>query len=287
MSLLSWHLLAATLFLLLGQAPGGEPAGPEIQRLIMQLGSDRFEEREAAGKRLEQIGEPALPALEKATRHRDAEVRRRAVYLLEDIAGRLHARALATVKACGGKVKVDPRISPYGISVDLSGKNVKNSDLYQLKWVRGLTELNLSDTPVTDAGLTHLKGVPLSYLILARTRITGEGLRQLRRYERVRGLDLSGTQVTDAGLAHLNGMETLEGLDLSGTPVTDRGIAALRNCKSLYGIDISDTQVTDAGLDHLRGLPLRILNLPGTRVTSQAVAELRKALPEAVISGVP
>src|SRR5690348_15156304 len=52
-------------------------AGPEtptpaaIQRLITQLGSDEFTEREAASRRLEAIGEPALPALHKAAASQD------------------------------------------------------------------------------------------------------------------------------------------------------------------------------------------------------------------------
>src|SRR4051812_26915778 len=47
----------------------------EIQRLVRQLGSNRFRERQAAAKRLEEIGEPALGALQKATD--TLEVRRR------------------------------------------------------------------------------------------------------------------------------------------------------------------------------------------------------------------
>jgi hypothetical protein len=40
----------------------------EIERLIKQLGSDDFTEREAASKRLESIGEPAWLAVRKAAR---------------------------------------------------------------------------------------------------------------------------------------------------------------------------------------------------------------------------
>jgi WD40 repeat protein len=58
-------------------APAKSPA--EIERLIKQLGSDDFNEREAASKALEAIGEPALSALRKtAAGAGDAEVRERA-----------------------------------------------------------------------------------------------------------------------------------------------------------------------------------------------------------------
>lgn len=58
----------------------------EIERLIGLLGRDKFTDREVASKRLESIGEPALPALRKAVgSNRDAEVRRRAELLVQAI----------------------------------------------------------------------------------------------------------------------------------------------------------------------------------------------------------
>jgi hypothetical protein len=55
----------------------------EIDRLIQQLGSPKFAEREAASKRLEAIGVPAAEALRKAaTTSPDIEIRRRAQKLL-------------------------------------------------------------------------------------------------------------------------------------------------------------------------------------------------------------
>jgi hypothetical protein len=75
------RLILAPLAILLGPVSGGEPPPPkaaDIGRLVQQLGSDSFEEREAASKALERIGEAALPALRRATGSDDAEIRRRA-----------------------------------------------------------------------------------------------------------------------------------------------------------------------------------------------------------------
>jgi RNA polymerase sigma factor (sigma-70 family) len=59
------------------------PDSREIERLIKQLGSDEFEEREAATRALKKAGKPALKALgEAATKNTDAEVRTRAVALI-------------------------------------------------------------------------------------------------------------------------------------------------------------------------------------------------------------
>jgi WD40 repeat protein len=66
--------------------PRAEPAqAAEIARLIKQLGSDEFADREKASKRLGEIGEPALPALRKAAGSDDAEVRERARRLIDGI----------------------------------------------------------------------------------------------------------------------------------------------------------------------------------------------------------
>src|SRR5579859_868687 len=72
--------------------PAGAPAAPpgeaEVARLIKQLGSDVFAEREAASRELAKAGEAALGALEWAARSDDAEVRRRA----RELVARLHRK---------------------------------------------------------------------------------------------------------------------------------------------------------------------------------------------------
>src|SRR5262249_35420991 len=84
--------LLLILFLLLAFAVQVRSESPtkekpaEVERLIKQLGSNNFAEREVASRRLEDIGEPALEALRKAASARDdAEVRRRAQDLVRAI----------------------------------------------------------------------------------------------------------------------------------------------------------------------------------------------------------
>jgi hypothetical protein len=74
----------ASLILLSGPSPlRADPA--EIQRLVAQLGSPKFAQREAASRRLEAIGPAALDALRQATESDDTEVRRRAEELLAHV----------------------------------------------------------------------------------------------------------------------------------------------------------------------------------------------------------
>ncbi len=72
----------------------------EIERLIKQLGSDDFSERESASKRLEAIGEPAWNAVRKAARDdSDAEIRWRCKRA-EDAIGR---RCFGEIRHFGSK----------------------------------------------------------------------------------------------------------------------------------------------------------------------------------------
>ena len=64
----------------------------EIEKLIKELGSPRFTEREAATKRLEEIGEAALFPLKKAAESDDVELRRRAQDLVVLAEKRLEGR---------------------------------------------------------------------------------------------------------------------------------------------------------------------------------------------------
>lgn len=67
-----------------------EPKRPDeaaLRKLIDQLGDDDFDKREAAAKRLREVGLPALPLLRRAAKDsKDAEVRGRAADLAEAVA---------------------------------------------------------------------------------------------------------------------------------------------------------------------------------------------------------
>jgi hypothetical protein len=57
----------------------------EMKRLIDQLGSERFKDREHATRELVKLGKSALPGLKEAANSPDAEVRRRAQRLVEQM----------------------------------------------------------------------------------------------------------------------------------------------------------------------------------------------------------
>jgi hypothetical protein len=219
----------------------GEPAGPgagEIERLIEQLGSESFEDRQKASKRLEEIGEQALPALEKAAGSRDAEVRRRAgelAKLLKDRIGDREARKIIVwgVKALGG----EERLSRYK-GVKIKGKMTEYSkgqriSTYILEIIRRYPFQNQSILESVRSGSTqrfvwnghkgwlkHDDG-PVDY-----SRDIVEGFRDLAHAEAVASLTplLSDKAYT----LSLVGGAKAEGIDVIGVLVSHRDHRAVK-----------------------------------------------------------
>lgn len=85
-----------------------------IDKLIDQLGSGSFVEREKASKQLADIGLPALEALRKAAKSEDAEVRKRA----EEILPRIERQADSVRILAPKRVHLTYKDTPLGEAVD-------------------------------------------------------------------------------------------------------------------------------------------------------------------------
>jgi hypothetical protein len=83
--------------------------------------------------------------------------------------------------------------------------------LFEIVKLGGLatsTSVSFQLTPVTNAGLEHLKGLTkLQKLDLDRAQITDAGLKHLKGLTKLQELHLNNTQVTDAGLVHLKAVK--------------------------------------------------------------------------------
>ncbi|HEV3204765.1 MAG TPA: hypothetical protein VGY77_10290, partial [Gemmataceae bacterium] len=76
----------ALSFSALEAKPAEETISPDrINKLIEQLGSNQFKEREEATKALEALGTAALEPLQKAIKNSDVEIQRRAEGLVQKI----------------------------------------------------------------------------------------------------------------------------------------------------------------------------------------------------------
>jgi hypothetical protein len=83
-------------------APAQPPDASRIQRLIAQLGSGDFQDRESAMAALHAIGSAAMPALRAAARSNDLELRRRA----EDILHRIERREESARLLAGKRIRL-------------------------------------------------------------------------------------------------------------------------------------------------------------------------------------
>jgi hypothetical protein len=77
--------LAVITMAIRADEPGSEARDKETRRLVDQLGSERFEDREEATQQLAKLGQAALPGLKQASKSPDTEVRRRALQLVQQI----------------------------------------------------------------------------------------------------------------------------------------------------------------------------------------------------------
>lgn len=97
------------------------------------------------------------------------------------------------------------------------------------KFLSSHSDLNLSNSQITDAGMEHLNG------------LTG-----------LTSLDIRNTQLTDAGLEHIKNLTELSFLELDNTKVTDAGLKHLKGLTKLSELNLNNTQITDAGLQELK-----------------------------------
>jgi uncharacterized protein (TIGR03067 family) len=97
----------------------------EIERLVKQLGSEVYKEREAASEELEAVGEPALGALRKAAASSDdPEIRRRAEQIIQSHQEKVVQKELERLQGVwkpvsaeyGGK-KLDPKEDDWTLKI--------------------------------------------------------------------------------------------------------------------------------------------------------------------------
>jgi hypothetical protein len=123
----------------------GKPDEEVATRLVQQLGSRKYSEREAAARQLEALGAPALPALRRAIATAELEVRRRAEALIV----RIEQRAEAARLLAGKRVRLAYKDTPLLEAVeDLVART--GFDLHIDEEATGLEEWRLTlDTGAT------------------------------------------------------------------------------------------------------------------------------------------
>jgi hypothetical protein len=151
-----------------------------------------------------------------------------------------------------------------------------------LSTLTSLTKLVLTIIPVGDEPVRYLRNLPLESLDLSLTSVTDEAMSTAGAIRSLHTLRLRMLpQVTDAGLQHLVGLTCLRSLDLSHTSVTDAGMPSLASLTSLTALAlVGNNRISDVGLQSLAELPLNVVDLARTSVSTTGVLRLlRHSLP--------
>lgn len=275
----------------------------KIEQLVEKLGSDSFHEREAAMESIQRIGRAALPALRKAQNSTDAEIRKRAKTLVEQIDVTLQSllNRKAYVDYYENQEPSPKSVCKFGMPskafsdydliivrdfvnmrlLDLSSARITNAGLVQIGSfsLSNLERLNIDQTHVSDISPVR-KLSKLKWLGLSSLKISDKDLEVLKELPDLETINLGSTNITDAGLVHLKHLKKLRQLTLAATKITDKGMAYLPIFKELTYLHVADTQITDAGLVHLKKLKkLKHLVCHRTKVTAKGIADFKKSLP--------
>jgi hypothetical protein len=111
-------------------------------------------------------------------------------------------------------------------------------------------------------------------LVLSNTAINDAALAVISRLPSLQELHLRGTQVTDKGMQHLAAAQNLKTLQISATDVTDTGLAHLRGLANLRNLDIRGLDITNDGLASIARLPLEVLLVQDTQITTEGLLEM-------------
>lgn len=97
-------------------------------------------------------------------------------------------------------------------------------------------------------------------------------------------VDFSGQAVSRADLGSLHRLKQLHILMLRDSRFPDESLVQLQGLTSLRHLHLRDSTVTNEGVAHLKGLTgLLWLDLTGTRVSTRALPELQRSLPDCTI----
>lgn len=159
------------MLLLFATAVASAQSPSEVERLIEQLGSPRWEEREAASKRLPQLGEAAVAAMAKAARSdRDVDVRLRLWLAIAAVRDRGYGEDAVLNGNAPGYWLNRVAFTPDGKQVIATGGGVIWYDLATGKEVRRVLEWNGARPGLALSGdgkrlLTGHSNHPALYLV--------------------------------------------------------------------------------------------------------------------------
>ena len=171
------------------------------------------------------------------------------------------------------------------LRLSIRDTKIDNVNLRYLNDIKGLENLDLSYSGVSDEGIANLAPNPgLEGLVLSGCRgITSRSIPLIvERFPNLTGLVLNFTSTDGSELAKLQGLKSLSHLSLTGLKLKDEDVLPLASMKSLLSLNVSNNKsLTDRSVDLLKGsrklLSLNVINCPG--ISETATARFQKGHP--------
>lgn len=162
------------------------------------------------------------------------------------------------------------------------GKHATDQLLADLKQLPTLSTVDLSDSQLSNAGLSHLKGCPqLKTLVLQRCIVDNAGLASILAVPDLAELVLNGSSLPKGAYAKIGSMPQLRRLEFSKSSISDSDLAHLARLPNLNCLVLDHTKITAQGVKQLEThVHLEKLSLVGTKVTDNDLRQLREAIPE-------
>lgn len=109
-----------------------------------------------------------------------------------------------------------------------------------------LLDVKFSNKKLTQEQLKSLEPAAkhITWLSLARTNISDEGLSIISQFENLTRLQLEKTSISDKGVAAISNLKHLEALNLYGTKVTDKCLSDLQKMEGLKRVYLWDTKIS-------------------------------------------
>jgi len=176
------------------------------------------------------------------------------------------------IEEVGGSVIRDA--AGHITGVDLRASWVTDTDLRKLAQLPDLNYLDLSLTRITDQGMQEIKKLPgvVELNLRYAEYVTDEGLAAIKEWKKLKRLNVHGTKISDTTLDHIAGISTLEAVNIGSAMITDVGLERLTSLPNLKELTMGGNELGDAGLQALRQMPgLTYLDLIGRQGTDSNV----------------
>ncbi|HEV7405040.1 MAG TPA: hypothetical protein VGO11_19005 [Chthoniobacteraceae bacterium] len=171
-----------------------------------------------------------------------------------------------------------PTLHRIGIGAN---KKLTGHGFDKLAGLKELEVINLHSSGIDDEGLRQIATLPaIKQLELGHGEYTDEGIKTLSKITRLRRIQVAGRNVTPAGLQPLGKLVNLEELFLYDNLATDASIPFVAGLPKLWFLSLVGP-FTDASEPELSKLKrLKTLELGGHKLTPEALARIKAALPE-------